>query len=84
MRMKQNKEDAMMIGWIMGNIGTIVVILILTAVVTGIVFIMIRDKKQGKSSCGGNCANCKLCSGCQSSGGCNATVGRKVTGNVKK
>ena len=84
MRMKQNKEDVMIIGWIMGNIGTIVVILILTAVVTGIVFIMIRDKKQGKSSCGGNCANCKLCSGCQSSGECNATVGRKETGNVKK
>ena len=84
MRMKQKKEDTMMIGWIMGNIGTIVVILILTAVVTGIVFIMIRDKKQGKSSCGGNCANCKLCSGCQSSGECNANAGCKGTAKAKK
>ena len=42
-----------MIGWITGNIGTIVVILILAVVVTGIVFIMIKDKKQGNKVCYG-------------------------------
>ena len=53
-----------MIIWLTQNIGTIIILLVLTAVVTGIVLGMIKDKKQGKSTCGGNCANCKMCSGC--------------------
>ena len=53
-----------MLQWICENIGTIVVGLILLAVVILVVRIMMRDKKQGKSSCGGNCASCGGCSGC--------------------
>ena len=53
-----------MIAWIMSNAGTILVSLLLLGGVFSIVQIMIKDKKQGKSTCGGNCANCKMCSGC--------------------
>ncbi len=48
-----------MLQWICENIGTIAVGLVLLAVVILIVRIMMRDKKQGKSSCGGNCASCR-------------------------
>ncbi len=54
-----------MIIWLTQNIGTIIILLILIAVVTGIVLGMIKDKKQGKSSCGGNCAHCKMCTACK-------------------
>ena len=34
---------------------------ILAAIVGGIIWKMVKDKKSGKHSCGGNCANCKSC-----------------------
>ena len=41
----------------MGSIlGTLVVLLILLAVVGAIIWSMVKDKKNGKSSCGGNCS----------------------------
>ena len=57
-----------MLQWISENIGTIAVGLILLAVVILIVRIMMRDKKQGKSSCGGNCASCGGCCACHKDG----------------
>ena len=54
-----------MIIWLTQNIGTIIILFVLVAVVTGIIFVMIKDKKQGKSSCGGNCAHCKMCTACK-------------------
>ena len=54
-----------MIAWITANIGTILVTLVLILMVAGIIRSMIKDKKQGKSSCGGNCAHCKMCAGCR-------------------
>ena len=50
-----------MISWITGNIGTIIVLLVLVLIVAAIVRTMIRDKRCGKSTCGGNCAHCSLC-----------------------
>ncbi|MBP5306088.1 MAG: FeoB-associated Cys-rich membrane protein [Lachnospiraceae bacterium] len=50
-----------MIALISENLGTIVVSLILILAVVLIIRSMINDKKQGKSSCGGNCAGCKMC-----------------------
>ena len=50
-----------MITLISDNLGTIVVSLILVLAVVLIIRTMINDKKQGKSSCGGNCANCRMC-----------------------
>ena len=53
-----------MLTWIMGNLGTILITLLLVLIVTGIIVSMIKDKKQGKSSCGGNCAHCGMCTAC--------------------
>ena len=55
-----------MLSWIEANLGTIIVSVVLILIVTGIIIVMIRDKKQGKSTCGGNCAHCKMCAGCSS------------------
>lgn len=57
-----------MLQWICENIGTIAVGLVLLAVVILIARGMIRDKKQGKSSCGGNCASCGGCGCCHNKG----------------
>ena len=54
-----------MLTWITANIGTILVTLLLILMVAGIIRSMIKDKKQGKSSCGGNCAHYKMCAGCK-------------------
>ena len=42
--------------------GTVIVALVLLAVVGLIIYSMVKDKKQGKHSCGGNCASCSGCS----------------------
>lgn len=44
--------------FIIQNIGTIIVALIVIAVIVAVVHIMINDKKKGKSLCG---ASCKCC-----------------------
>lgn len=53
-----------MLQWIGTNIGTILISLLLLAAVALIIRSMMRDKKQGKSSCGGNCAGCAACGAC--------------------
>ena len=53
-----------MLQWISANIGTILISLLLLAAVALIIRSMMRDKKQGKSSCGGNCAGCAACGAC--------------------
>lgn len=54
-----------MFAWLAANIGTILITLALAAVVFGIIRKLINDKKHGISSCGGNCAHCKMCTSCQ-------------------
>lgn len=46
------------------NFGTIVVSLILTGIVALIVVNLRTGKKQGKSSCGCNCAHCAMSGSC--------------------
>lgn len=41
--------------------GTIVVLAALVLIVALIVRSMIKDKRSGKSSCGGDCSHCKGC-----------------------
>lgn len=41
--------------------GTLVVGAILVIVVVGIIAGMIKDKKRGKTSCGGDCSRCRGC-----------------------
>ncbi len=58
------KEEIFMTEWLSQNLGTILITILLILIVTGIVIKLIRDKKQGKSTCGGNCAHCNMCAGC--------------------
>ena len=53
-----------MFAWIIENIATIIVSLILIAIVALIVVKLVSDKKKGKSSCGGNCAHCAMAGSC--------------------
>lgn len=54
-----------MLAWIAANAGTIVVSFLLLAIVTAISLSLIHNKKQGKSSCGGNCSACGGCAHCR-------------------
>ena len=66
-----------MLTWLSANLINIalagVIVLIVSLVIRG----MIRDKKAGKSSCGGSCSSCGGCSACGSRGAV-----PKGTGNV--
>ena len=53
-----------MIQKIMENAGTIVVSLMLIGLVTRVIIRLRKDKKQGKSSCGGNCGCCPMAGSC--------------------
>ena len=53
-----------MLNVIMGNLGTILVTLILIGVVILIVSTLRRDRKRGKSSCGANCGCCPMYGTC--------------------
>ena len=57
-----------MFAWLSANLINIVLVAVI-ALITGLLIrSMIRDKKAGKSSCGGNCASCGACSGCSACG----------------
>ena len=40
--------------------GTAIVLLVLYAIVGAVIYKMVKDKRSGKSSCGGNCAGCGM------------------------
>ena len=47
-----------MLAWLSENIGTILIVAVLLAIVAAIVVKLARDKKQGKSTCGCSCPGC--------------------------
>lgn len=49
-----------MLSWLQEDLSTIVISAVLLLVVIAIIKSMVRDKKQGKSSCGANCAHCAM------------------------
>ncbi len=55
-----------MLAWITENIGTILVCAALAAMVAAIFFSLRRDKRRGKSACGGSCAHCAMNGACHS------------------
>ena len=58
-----------MFSWIGANLSTILISIVLIAIVTFISLSLIRQKRQGKSSCGGNCAHCGAqCHSCHPKG----------------
>ena len=53
-----------MLAWFAANLINIVLILVVAGVVGLILRGMIRDRRAGKSACGGSCADCGACHGC--------------------
>lgn len=54
-----------MLSWLGENLATILISLVLAAAVAAIIAGLVRDKRKGKSSCGGNCASCHACRSCK-------------------
>lgn len=52
--------------WLLNNISTIIICIVLIAIVTAIIVRMIKNKKQGKTSCGCGCQNCAARNSCHS------------------
>ncbi|MBR0161240.1 MAG: FeoB-associated Cys-rich membrane protein [Oscillospiraceae bacterium] len=70
-----------MIAWLSANLINILLIAVI-ALITGLLIRgMIRDKKAGKSSCGGNCADCGACGSCGSCSKCGPTEAVKGNGH---
>lgn len=44
--------------FIINNIGTIIIGLMVFALIAGVVVKLVKDKKKGKTSCGCGCSNC--------------------------
>ncbi|GEM_PF-121528 len=59
-----------MLDWIAANTANIIIIAILVAVVTLVIIKLVRDKKAGRSACGGKCSGCAM-------GGCCGSAGLK-------
>lgn len=55
-----------MLEWLSNNWANILIIALVTALVVLAIISMVRDKREGKSSCGCNCANCALAGKCHS------------------
>ena len=53
-----------MLTWIVENLATVIICIVLVAVVAAIIVSLIRNKKRGKSSCGCNCAHCAMAGSC--------------------
>lgn len=49
-----------MIEWLSNNWGTVVAAFAVLIAVVLVVGVMYRDKKHGKSSCGGSCQGCSM------------------------
>ena len=53
-----------MLAWLVANLVNLVLILAVAAVLGLAVRGMVRDRKAGKSPCGGSCADCGVCGSC--------------------
>ena len=47
-----------MFAWLSANLINIVLVAVIVLITGLLIRSMVRDKKAGKSSCGGNCASC--------------------------
>ncbi len=63
MELDQERSGTAM-NWFTENAGTILVSLVLVLLVAFIVRGLIRDKREGRSSCGGDCGCCPMGGAC--------------------
>ena len=61
-----------MLAWFSANLVNIALTAVIVLIVGLLIFVMIRDKKAGKSSCGGSCGGCASCGGCSACAGCHS------------
>ena len=59
-----------MFDWLAANLINIALILVVALVVALLIRSLVRDRKAGKSPCGGNCASCGAGGGTCGSCGC--------------
>lgn len=55
-----------MFSFIAENLSTILICIVLIAIVVSISIYLVRQKQQGKSSCGAGCAHCAMHGTCHS------------------
>ena len=67
-----------MLTWLASNLINIIIIVLLVLIVGFVIRGMIRDRKAGKSSCGGSCASCSACGG--GCAGCGAVPAKPKKG----
>lgn len=65
MNSRSDRSEKLMIKFFAENVGTIIVCIILAAMVALAVWIIITNKRKGKSTCGCNCENCPYKKGCR-------------------
>ena len=53
-----------MLAWLSANLINIALVAVIALIVGLLIRGMNRDKKAGKSACGGNCAGCGACGKC--------------------
>lgn len=53
-----------MLTWLADNIATIIVCVVLAAILAAIVVKLVRNKKNGKTSCGCGCSACAMKDSC--------------------
>ena len=53
-----------MLTWLSANLVNIALIAVIALIVALVIRGMIRDRRAGKSSCGGKCADCGACRAC--------------------
>lgn len=56
-----------MTAFLAANLSTILICIVLIAIVVSISIYLVRQKKQGKSSCGAGCAHCAMHGQCHRS-----------------
>lgn len=49
-----------MFNWLIENLATIIVSLILAGIIAAVIMKLIKNKKNGKSSCGCGCKGCSM------------------------
>ncbi len=73
-----------MLTWLSANLINIVLVAVIVLVVGLLIRGMIRDRKAGKRSCGGNCAGCGSCGSCSACGRCAAMNAARTSGTAPK
>ena len=63
-----------MLAWLSENLVNIALVAALALIVGLLIRSMVRDRKAGKSACGGNCSSCGACKGCSACGECRGAV----------